>query len=340
MWAKRIGAIVAAVALITGGLLVRRALDDDGGGSGGSTTEPPAGATTVVCIPELVAACQAVAAADSTLAIEVEEAGTTYERLVDDPSSAPAVWVTLAPWSQMVANAVALAGEPDPFAFAGAVAVSDLVMVGRSARMDAIAAHCGGAITWRCVGDNAGRPWADLGGQEAWGVLKPSHADAAASAAGLLSFATIVTDYWGSVDYTGTDLQNDDAFLSWLNRLEAAIPTYGDAVNTPLSILLAQPRLDVVGTTAAEVDQKAGAQAGDLTTASPASPTLPLAEVVVAGGPAAQELFDGTTLRDALNATGWSAPATGSPELPTGTGLPPADVMIALRDLWKGVARR
>ena len=87
-------------------------------------------------------------------------------------------------------------------------------------------------------------------------MVKPSHADAARSASGLLSFAVIVSDYWGSTDFTGTDLENDDALLSWLNRLEAAIPTYGDAASTPLDILLAQPRIDIVQTTAAEVSEK------------------------------------------------------------------------------------
>ncbi|HEY8094071.1 MAG TPA: hypothetical protein VID93_09810 [Acidimicrobiales bacterium] len=340
MWAKRIGAVVAAVALVGGAILLRRAVDGGSGSGGSSSTDPPAGKTAVVCIPELEAACQALAAADDGLALTIEPAGTTYERVVADPTSAPAVWVTLDPWPQMVSSAVAVSGADDPFPAGGApVAISDLVMVGRTPRMAALQAHCG-TTTWRCIGEAAGQPWEELGGEAAWGVLKPSHADAAESAVGLLSFATIVTDYWGSADYTGTDLQNDDAFLSWLGRLEGAIPTYGDAANTPLSIMLSQPRIDVVGTTAAEIRDQAGAQAGDLTGAAPAGPVPPLAQVVVAGDDHAQAVWTSAALRDGLNASSWKAPSTGSPELPAGTGLPPPDVMIALRDLWQGVAKR
>ena len=71
----------------------------------------------------------------------------------------------------MVASAVALTGEPDPFASSPVRGGVTRPGHGRTRAADgAIAAHCGGTITWRCVGDNAGRPWADLGGQAAWGV--------------------------------------------------------------------------------------------------------------------------------------------------------------------------
>ena len=124
MWAKRMGAIVAAVALITGGLLVRRALDDDGEEAEAATTEPPAGATTVVCIPELVAACQAMAAADSTLAVDGRGGRNDLRTTRGRPLVGAGGMGHARSVAQMVANAVALAGEPDPFAFAGAVAVS------------------------------------------------------------------------------------------------------------------------------------------------------------------------------------------------------------------------
>ena len=319
--------------------MLRRALDGDSGSTGSSSTDPPAGKTTVVCIPELEGTCRALAAGDDGLALTIEPAGATYERVVADPTAAPTVWVTLYPWPQMVSSAVALAGADDPFPTMAAVASSELSMVGRNARMKALAGHCGGTITWRCVGDAAGQPWADLGGEPAWGVLKPSHADAAQSAVGLLAFSTVVSDYWGSTEYTGTDLQNDDAFLSWLGRFEGAIPTYGDEVNTPLSILLAQPRLDVVGTTVAEVNQEAGAQMDDLVVSSPNVQPPPQAEVVVAGGGHTDEIA-AALLGSTPGLAGWTVPSDGRPTTPTGTGLPPPDVMIALRDLWQGVAKR
>jgi len=330
VWAKRVGAIVLAAVLIAGGLLLRRALDDDddGGASGGG------GTTTVVCIPELESACRALAAADDDVQLSIEGAGVTYERVAADPASAPDAWVTLHPWPGMATRAATLGGGEDPFPSTMAVAHGPFAAVGRTARWNAMAERCGG-VTWRCIGEVAGQPWSSIGGENAWGVVKPSHADAARSASGLLSFAVIVSDYWGSTDFTGTDLENDDAFLSWLNRLEAAIPTYGDAANTPLDILLAQPRIDIVQTTAAEVTEKAGTQRDELETGGPAEP---LAEVVVAGAEAETVARRILSLGTALDP--WTYDPNGQPTQPSGTGLPSADVMIALRDLWQGVARR
>jgi hypothetical protein len=331
VWAKRVGAIVLAAALIVGGLLVRRVLDgDDDGGSGGSDGD---GTTTVVCIPELESACRELAAADDDVRLTVEDAGATYERVAADPASAPDAWITLHPWPEMARRAATLGGGDDPFPTTVAVASSQFAATGRTARAEVLATHCDG-LTWRCIGEVAGQPWAGIGGQEAWGVIKPSHADAARSASGLLSFAVIVSDYWGSTDFTGTDLQNDDAFLSWLNRLEAAVPTYGDAANTPLDILLAQPRIDIVQTTLAEVNEKAGTQMEDLTVGGPADP---IAEVVVAGR-ADVEALGRAFIAQVPSADDWRR--AGEPSAPAGTGLPSADVMIALRDLWQGVARR
>ena len=170
-------------------------------------------------------------------------------------------------------------------------------------------------------------------------MLKPSHADAAQSAVGLLAFSTVVSDYWGSTDYTGTDLQNDDAFLSWLGRFEGAIPTYGDEVNTPLSILLAQPRLDVVGTTVAEVNQEAGAQMEDLVVSSAERATASTGRGGGGRGRPRRRGRGGLAGLDHRSGR-LDRAVDGRSTTPTGTGLPPPDVMIALRDLWQGVAKR
>jgi hypothetical protein len=331
VWAKRVGAIVLAAALIAGGLLVRRLLDGDDEGAGAASEG--GGPSTVVCIPELESACRELATADDVQLI-VEDAGATYERVAADAASAPDAWITLHPWPEMARRAATLGGGDDPFPTTVAIAHGPFAAVGRTARWNAMAEHCG-EVTWRCIGEVAGHPWTSIGGDQAWGVIKPSHADAARSASGLLSFAVIVSDYWGSTDFTGTDLQNDDAFLSWLSRLEAAVPTYGDAANTPLDILLAQPRIDIVQTTAAEVDEKAGTQRDELATGGP---TVPVAEVVVAGEDADAVGRRLLSLESAL--APWTYDPDGEPTEPSGTGLPSADVMIALRDLWQGVARR
>ncbi len=178
-----------AAALIAGGLLVRRALDgnDDDSGTGASDD----GTTTVVCIPELESACRELAADDDGVQLTIEDAGATYERVAADPASAPDAWVTLHPWPGMASRAATLGGGDDPFPSTVAVAHGPFAAVGRTARWNVLASHCG-ALTWRCVGEVAGQPWTSIGGDQAWGVIKPSHADAARSASGLLSFAVIV----------------------------------------------------------------------------------------------------------------------------------------------------
>src|SRR5262245_30160734 len=131
MWAKRLGAIVVAAVLIGGALLIRRAVT---GGSDSPTSAPSSTATAVTCVPELEAACRALARSDEQVEVTIEPAGATYERVVADPSTAPDAWVTLAPWPQMVSSAVGVNGGDDPFPTDLAVGTSDLVMVGRAPR--------------------------------------------------------------------------------------------------------------------------------------------------------------------------------------------------------------
>jgi hypothetical protein len=93
-----------------------------------------------------------------------------------------------------------------------------------------------------------------------------------------------------------------------------------------------------VATTGAEVAETAGAQAPDLTTSPPNVQPHPQAELVVAGGPSADRIAHGM-LSVVPGLKGWSAPSGGQPTPPVGTGIPGPDVMIALRDLWEGVAK-
>jgi hypothetical protein len=67
-------------------------------------------------------------------------------------------------------------------------------------------------------------------------------------------------------------------------------------------------------------------------------PSAPIAEVVVAGAEADAVGRQLLSIESAL--APWSYDPDGEPTTPSGTGLPSADVMIALRDLWQGVARR
>ena len=137
------------------------------GGSDSPTTEPPASATAVTCIPELESACRALAARDAGIQLTIEPAGSTYERVVADPSSAPEAWVTMAPWPAMVSSAVAVNGGTEPFRPTSPSARRTSSWSGARRGMGALTQHCG-TLSWRCVGDVAGQPWPSVGGEAAW----------------------------------------------------------------------------------------------------------------------------------------------------------------------------
>ena len=96
-------------------------------------------------------------------------------------------------------------GEPSSRAFLPSPdgSVSYCPAVGRTARWNAMAEHCG-EVTWRCIGEVAGQPWSSIGGDDAWGVVKPSHADAARSASGQAEFTRVAQADGSLVKTDGT----------------------------------------------------------------------------------------------------------------------------------------
>jgi hypothetical protein len=330
--AKRVLAVVVAIVLVVLAFVVRNAIDDNGGGGGttpGTTTATTAShPPTVVCATELQEVC-----ALAGIAGTVEPAGQTAARLEADGAQAPDAWVTLDPWPAMVDEARTRKNLEPLFAKQERLASSPLALIGPVDRMAALGQACGGApdaITWKCIGEKAGAEWGGLGGQGAWGKLKPGHASPVDSAAGLLVFANAVVSYFGRSDISAIDLSTDAGFLPWVTRLEQAVPTFGDALTTPLDLMLVQPRFDVVGTTKAEIAQKAAAQASRFTVTYPAP--MAQADAVLAAPGAVPPIVDAA--RAALTKHGWTAP-TGDPT----AGLPQPGVMEALQDVWREVTR-
>ena len=243
------------------------------------------------------------------------------------------LWATLASFPELVDDLRSRAGRAPLFA-AGteALASSKLVLVGRTPQMEVLAAHCGGELTWRCLGDVAGRPWTDIGGQAAWRDVKPAHEAADSSGTGLLTFANAVVSWFGRTDIGTVDLA-DEAFQDWVRRLERSIPSFGGPQGTPFDQLLLLPSPNVVGTTEAEVEAKAGARRDELTVTYPAP--MAQADAVLVSG-AGTSVPDGlaASLGEALQAGTWSPPSAAPPG-----GLPAPPVLQALRQLWTGVVR-
>jgi hypothetical protein len=329
MLAKRLVAALVAIGLVAGALWLRSRIDssgDEDGPAGPSTTV--ATTATLVCVPEVAAACRAVPGAE----VVVEPAGTTIDRLSRADDTAPVRWVTLAPLPALVDDLRGRAGLPPIFPSTVPLASSKLVLVGRTAQMGVLGQHCASTPAWKCVGEVAGAPWTDLGGELAWGTVKPAHESAATSARGLLTFANAVVSWFGRADLTTSDL-DDQAFLDWVRRLERSIPSFGGPETTPFEQMLLVPEINVVGTTEAEVEAEAGARRGELALTYPA-PMAQADAVVASSADGALPARSVEALSTALQGAKWGAPAPA----PDG-GLPPTPLLQALRQLWSEVTR-
>ncbi len=223
---KRFGALMLAAALIVIAVVVRNRLDDNS--SSGSNSDTSA-AATVVCVTELDAVCRALDQRHTDLTVRIEDEATTQQTLVSasfDPSNPPFdAWVTLQPFPEMVAEQrsrallpVALGDTSQP------LARSPLVIAAWNDRRAALETACPGGITWKCIGDQAGRPWADVGGSAAWGSVKPSHSVPDVTASGLLVLAQASGSYFGRSDFARNDFDGDPGFGQWFEQLERSIP--------------------------------------------------------------------------------------------------------------------
>jgi hypothetical protein len=348
---QRVGAAVVAVVLVVVALVVRNRIDDDGGGGG---------TVRLLCTTELEPACTRLAEQNDSVDVTVEQAGTTAESLVSLPDEQRPdfdAWLAPAPWSQIVdvqrrANQLGplFAKPSDP------IGRSPLVLVARADRAPVLEATpaCNNTVDWRCIGAVAGRSWTELGGQAAWGTVKPGHGDPTVSAVALLVLSQATSEFLDTADYSRSDLQDNDQYLDWVSGIERAVPDLPTTAATPFAeMLLALPTAtyDVVGTTEAEagpgIAEAAPDRRRELTLLYP-EPVV-TADVVLAGvidrGDAADDLTG--DIGEALAATGWRVPGFASargvrdtPPLPRGSGLPDdPGALVALQETWLGVPK-
>lgn len=247
---KRLLAVLGALAMIGGAVLVRGIITgDDGGGGGSSGWGGGDGDTHLVCVPELEAACAALAEEDDSITFEVEDAGVTAARLTapdfQPTESGVDGWVTLNPWPGLVdlrreinQDAVVL-GEASEV-----LATTPLDVVGPTERLDALVGEvCDAAAdtpVWRCFGENAGRAWGGLpGGDPGWGTVNVGFPDPDRSATGLLVLGQASAEYFGALGGT-TFARNDfDAvFSGWLGGIADSSPNLPSTAGTPLDQLL------------------------------------------------------------------------------------------------------
>ena len=154
------------------------------------------------------------------LDIRIEDAATTLDALaaLDDPSEAP-IWITMEPFPAMVDDLRA-GTRQDPLEFdRTAIASSPVALVVLADRAAALTTACDDPLDWTCVGEAAGSPWVEIGGDESWGDVRPAFAPID-SAIGLLGVADAVSGYFGA-----SPIQVEDpGFVSWARPLAKAVP--------------------------------------------------------------------------------------------------------------------
>lgn len=235
MVAKRLAALVAAVALVVAAFAFRSSRRDsaaDGSTTTVGTGTGPTSATTrpgqplrVVCATEVADLCgnlgegYQVAAAD---------AGATLANLAKDGPDTVDVWVTLDPWPQL-ANLTTPVFADAPTVI-GASPLGVAVRAGRDVPLKAL---CGEPFRTQCLGDKSGVAWTTIGGQATWQVLKPVFDKPTSSAIGLVAYAATVVNRPTDGSLALIDLQNNDGFMTWARGVgrysQSLDPTQGTA---------------------------------------------------------------------------------------------------------------
>ncbi len=281
MAAKRLLAVVIAVALVVGASVMRRFLDDGGGLSLGG------GGSRIYCDSSLADACTSVF--DSADLI-IEAPGVTLERFLDTADQGAVVWIAADLWFDILESEQRRLGQGDEVtATSDPIAHSPLVLATDTGECS--------DISWACVMGIDG----DLG---TGGDLDSSaglavEVQLAVTALGRVSFAT-----------------NDPDFRSWKSRLTvdvrpsrselALLGTYLNSPGVVDAIALSDAAVTSLGrTTGAAIPTDGGAD-------------LEIEAVALNGARLPGSLGD---LGDALTSVGWLPGSAPAAELPTGGAM-------------------
>lgn len=322
---QRVLAVLGALLLVVVAVLVRSLLDggDDSRGRGGGGDGP----TRLLCAEELADVCAALEDA-GVAEVQIEAAGVTLDRLgAPDAGLDADGWLTLDPFPRMVDQRREFATGSALFGAARTLdASTGLALAADADRAEALASDCG-EVGWACLGDAAGQPWADHGGEPTWGSVKPGFDSPATSGSGLLVLAQAMADHLQKDDFALQDLDR-----RWLRDLEEAVPTR--TTGSALRTLLQQGPGAFAAVGALGKDAEAAtrtAQGEGLSIFYPAP--MFRADVVLAPlrGTELDDLADADELARALADAGWEEGGGGA-------ALPTAGALDALRSAWEDVA--
>ena len=333
---KRLGALVAAVLLVVVALWVRGRLGDSGGlqlGGGDASG-------TVICATELTRACESLREKHPNVDFRIQSAGYTAFAIDGVHPGGPDfdVWLAPQPWAGFAAELLRDGGAASLGAPSKPVAHSRLAFYVHQSRAAAFTAHCGPTPGWRCLFSAVAAPsWESVGGQAAWGKVKPYIARPL-EASGLLALGGAAAGMLeppidGAVIRDSSELVGS---LSSLKRAQALSDRPPSAALTQM--LAAGPSVtDVVVALESERDRFGAAAASKATLLYPAP--VVSAEIVAVprrGSENAEsllELLAGDAGKEALTSTGWESGAAPAAR----KNSPSVGSHITLREIWEEI---
>jgi hypothetical protein len=306
---KQVLAAIGAVAMVVAAVAIRGALDGDSdrGPSGGGSSP------TVVCTPELLDVCQHL---DGVEIVEQPATDTAAAIQAGALSEDVAGWVTSSAWAEVLDTRA-----PEQVEEVVALGVSPVAVAVDPARSEALADTCSDRTLWRCLGDESGRAWADLGGDPGWGALKVG-LPTQQSASGLAILASVASGFFGTTDFASNDF-DASGFGPWLASLAA--PSGAGEEDPVVTLVTARGKYSGAGA----VQAVAQSHPVDVLAPLPEIDTTIVLVTLEGRG----DLPDPAPLRDALADAGWATSA-GQPDAILKPG-----VMAALLTLWTEVLR-
>lgn len=330
---KRVGALVLAVGLVAAALWLRGRLDAPEGG--GSSRD----ASRITCATEVYRACEALAAEHTELEIITEDAGDTAARLAGlaagtDPGFD--VWLTTTPFSAIAGESLGAAAAVSPLGqSSGPLGHARLGFWVHQTRAAALEAHCG-QVGWSCLLAAAPQRWEAIGGDPAWGPLKP-HIDEPNGSGGLLALGNAATTLVG-VDADALSVEENAAFVGAVTGLARARVKQGLESGAALNRMLAGGPAEVDIVIALESE---GARFGAAATTkarliypSPVAASVAYALPRAGGGEGLENLMEliEENAPGALRATGWR-PGAG----PNAEGLPTLGGLLSIKRIWEEI---
>lgn len=336
---KRVLALIAALAMIGAAALIRQHVIDGDNGSDGTLR--------LRCATELAGVCDRLAKEDGSISVTVGDDGATADALSTKDSTADFdAWLAVGPWAEIVADNRRQAGVTTQVLATQSrvLARSPVTFMGPKDRVAALETHCGGTVTWSCIGDASGRSWTELGGQATWGSMKAGLAPPD-TGSGLVALDQAVATQSETTDWGTADLEQ---WSSWLAQLVTPAQQSAD----PLARMLVQSGWASI---TAPLERQSGPEMErrgrrmSYTLLYPEPVVTADVTLVPSAGRQADELLDrvgSDRLAAALSTSGWRVAGRpngngvgGGPALPPTSNLASAGALQALRNEWKAIRR-